>query len=79
MARTEVSKKICDIRELIDHIISESTEAYRGSKCENSFMIYHDALKQFWEKGAREYIASKNFENRVLRIQEPFFKDVVKR
>ena len=36
-------------------------------------MIYHDALKQFWEKGAREYIASKNFENRVLRIQEPFF------
>jgi len=79
MARTEVSKKICDIRELIDHIISESTEAYRGSKRENSFMIYHDALKQFWEKGAREYIASKNFENRVLRIQEPFFKDVVKR
>ena len=48
-------------------------------KRENSFMIYHDALKQFWEKGAREYISARGFADRILRIQTPFFENVVKR
>ena len=56
-----------------------SAEAYRGTKRENDFMIYHDALKQFSEKGAHEYIATRGFADRVLRIPAPFFKDVVKR
>ena len=56
-----------------------SAEAYRWTQRENDFMIYHDALKEFWEKGAREYIATRGFAYRVLRIQAPFFKDVVKR
>ena len=50
-----------------------SAEAYRGTKGENDFMIYHDALKQFSEKGAHEYIATIGFADRVLRIQAPFF------
>lgn len=74
VVKAEVHKKYCDVRELIDHVISESTEAYRGTARENDFFIYHDARKQFWEVGAKEYIRIKypEMERRILRITGEF-------
>ena len=50
-----------------------STEAYRGTTCEYDFMIYHDAMKQYWKMGARENIAARGcaYRIRILRSQAP--------
>ena len=32
-------------------------------------MIYHDALPQWWEKGAQEYIRERGFEHRQWRAE----------
>ena len=53
--------------QLIDHVVRISKEAYAGTTHENDFIIYHDALSQWWERGAQEYMKSLGFEHRQLR------------
>jgi len=61
------NKKYCSIKELIDHMISESKKLYTGTKSENTFLIFHDALSAYFEKGAQEYIKSLGFKDRLVR------------
>jgi hypothetical protein len=42
---------------------------YAGSKHADSFVIFHDALKQWWEVGAQEYIREREFIDRQLRCK----------
>ena len=35
----------------------------------NTWMIYHDMLPQWWERGAQDYIASRGFSDRQWRAQ----------
>ena len=60
--------KYIDVRELMKHVIKESKKAYEGTGMENSFMIFHDGLKQWWTPGAQEYMAEQGFKDRQLRI-----------
>lgn len=53
--------------QLIQHVVSKSEEAYKGTTHEKDFLIYHDALSQWWEKGAQAYIKELGFEDRQLR------------
>ena len=62
-----VNKKYCSIKELIDHMIRESKKLYTGTKYENTFLIFHDALSAYFEHDAQEYIKSLKFENRLVR------------
>ena len=49
------------------HVVYWSTIAYAGSTHEHDFMIYHDALGQWWEKEAQEFIATLGFRDRQWR------------
>lgn len=58
--------KVC-VKELIDHVIAESTRLYAGTPFANTFSIFHDGLTAWWEKEAQEYIAERGFKHRQLR------------
>lgn len=43
---------------------------YEGTPQHNTFIIFHDGLKQWWEKGAQEHMSTLGFRNRQLRCLE---------
>jgi hypothetical protein len=46
------------IEHLMDHIISEGTRIFSGTKRADTWMIYHDHLKIWWEKQSQDYLKS---------------------
>ena len=64
-------KKIICVKELIDHVIAESTRMYAGTKFANTFSIFHDGLTAWWEPEAQAYIKKLNFQHRQLRSLPP--------
>ena len=52
------------IRELIDHVIDEGNRIFADTRYASSWIIYHDALPQWWETAAQLYIASRGFADR---------------
>ena len=48
--------------------IEEGNKAYKGTQWENSWSIYHDPLKQFFEKETVDYMASRGFTAENGRI-----------
>ena len=40
----------------MDHIIAEGNRVYKGTKREDTWLIYHDHLKIWWEKESQEYL-----------------------
>ena len=60
------------IKTLIDWAIDEGNRLFAGTPHANTWVIYHDALSQWWEKGeggAQEYLASRGFEHRQWRAR----------
>ena len=53
--------------ELMDHVVAQMTEFYKGSPYADSFVIYHDALGPWWEKEAQEYLRKRGFFDRQVR------------
>jgi hypothetical protein len=51
----------------MDHVIDESIKAYRGTQHEHDFVIFHDGLSAWWEKGAQEHMKARGFEHRQIR------------
>jgi hypothetical protein len=43
---------------MMDHVISKGIQIYKGTPCENTWLIYHDHLKIWWEKESQEYLKS---------------------
>jgi hypothetical protein len=46
------------ITDLMDHIIAEGNRVYKGTKREDTWLIFHDHLKIWWEKESQEYLKS---------------------
>ena len=44
------------VTDLMDHVVAESQRLFEGTKYEHSFVIYHDALKQWWEPEAQAHL-----------------------
>ena len=65
---------IC-IKELIDAAITEGNKIFKETKFANSWWLCHDALSAWWEKEARDYIASRGFKDRQLRAWGGVNKD----
>ena len=60
------------IKTLIDWAIDEGNRLFAGTPHANTWVIYHDALSQWWEKdegGAQAYLASRGFEHRQWRAR----------
>ena len=58
-------KNVC-ITDIIDYIFNETKKVFVGTKYEDNFLIYHDALSQLGEKEAYEYIISKGYDKHWL-------------
>jgi hypothetical protein len=50
----------------MDHVVNESKKVYAGTDMEDRFVIFHDGLKQWWEKEAQEYLGTLGFRHRQL-------------
>ena len=58
---------LTSIQELVDHTIDEGNRLFAGTAFANTWLIYHDALPQWWEKETQEYIQSRGFAQRQWR------------
>jgi hypothetical protein len=45
----------------IDHMVAEGKRLFAGTPYARTWILQHDALSQFWEEGAQEYLASLGF------------------
>lgn len=63
--------KRISVRELIDHVLAQSTAMYAGTALADKFIVFHDALSAWWTPEAQAYIKSKGFEHRQLRCLPP--------
>ena len=55
---------VTSIKVLVDHVINEGNRLFADTRFANTWVIYHDALSQWWEKSTQEYIASRGFKDR---------------
>mmetsp|Transcript_5851 Transcript_5851/g.15257 ORF Transcript_5851/g.15257 Transcript_5851/m.15257 type:complete len:376 (-) Transcript_5851:191-1318(-) len=57
---------IC-VTELMDHVINEGNLKFADTPFKDDWLIYHDHLSQWWEKGAQQHLASRGFLHRQVR------------
>jgi len=55
------------VTELMNHVIDQGNEKFKGTKYEHNWLIYHDHLSQWWEKGAQAHLESRGFKDRQIR------------
>eukprot|EP00966_Prymnesium_polylepis_P260274 6012519-Prymnesium_polylepis.1 len=61
---------LCCVTDLIDHIIDEGNAFYKGTRFQDSWIIGHDALSQYWEPDALAHLESRGFPpSRLLCAQ----------
>ena len=67
-ATAVVSKKYCNIADIMDHVVAESKKVYENTEYRDNFLIFHDGLKQWWAADAQQYLHDKhNMRDRQLR------------
>ena len=71
VVKNAVDKSFCCVKELIDHIWSESNALYAGTDMADKFMVYHDHLSTMWEKGAKSYMKAIGMWDRLIKISDP--------
>ena len=54
--RRRTATKIASIKEFIVHTIAEGTKAYKGTRRQDTFMLWHDRLSILWEKQTQEWL-----------------------
>ena len=63
-----VKQGFCDVRDIMDHVIDQSEQAYKGTEAEGHFMIFHDGLSQWWTPDAQAHMNQRGYEHRQMRI-----------
>ncbi len=59
-ARDGLPAVVC-VTELMDHVIAEGNCLFAGTPFAKTWIVFHDALSQWWEAGAQEYMLSRGF------------------
>ena len=54
-------------RQIMAHVIDESTNAFDSTSHASDFFIFHDGRLAWWEGEAQAYLASNGFANRKIR------------
>jgi hypothetical protein len=67
--------KLCHVNRLIDHCFTETEKQYKGTKYEDSWMLYHDGLTQWRTPEAQEYIRLKGWYDRQVMCRDPTNQD----
>ena len=60
---------VTSIQKLIDHVIDDGNRLFADTRYKNSWVIYHDALPQWWEADAQAHIAKRGFAHRQWRAR----------
>ena len=57
------------VADLVDRMITDSKGLYKGTDMKDKFVMFHDALAQWNEKEAQEYIEEKypGFTSRFIK------------
>ena len=51
-------------KELFDHTIAEGDRLFSNTRFKDTWMIYHDSLPQWWEKGSQGQIEEHGFKHK---------------
>ena len=60
---------MCSIKDLIDHTIDEGNKLFADTRFASTWVIYHNALPQWWERSAQDHIRERGFEHRQWRAR----------
>ena len=60
-----------DIRDIIDHVIDKANRLFADTRYKHTWKIYHDALPQWWEKGAQDHLQERGSADRQWRASGP--------
>ena len=72
-----VNKEFCCIAEIMLHVVTQPQAIYAGTAEFDTFLIYHDGLKQWWERSAQNYLAYLGFANRQLKAYGDTNRDTI--
>ena len=61
-----MSKFVC-VTELITHIFAETGKAFKGTKHEDTYLVYHDALSQMTDKDSKAWMEKEGLLHRWIR------------
>ena len=71
---TMLSAHTC-ITHQVEHMVSETGRAMKGTKCENNFLFHHDAPSLMTAKKTREWMKEKDVEKYWILPQEGLCED----
>ena len=54
---------MCSIRDLIDHTIDEGNKLFADTRFASTWVIYHDALPQWWKRSVQEHICAHGLKH----------------
>ena len=64
IVKTTAMKNVCDIRSLVTHIFEESANVMKGTKHENDFVVYHDALNTMYAEENKDWMKTQMINGR---------------
>ena len=67
--------KFTVISDYIDHIFCESKKVMRGTKHQDDWMVYHDALSLMTAKESKDYMREKDYLKRWILPSHDLFED----
>eukprot|EP00943_MAST-04B_sp_MAST-4B-sp1_P008752 g8752.t1 len=73
-----IKDKYSNIKVIIKHVIDEGNRLYQNTLHKNTWMIYHDALTQWWADSSIKYMESLGF-SRARLVCLPDDESVIKR
>jgi hypothetical protein len=59
--------KVVWVNDLIAHTVSEGNHMYKGTPWENTRVMHHDALSQWWDPAAQGLLAKLGMAKRQIR------------
>jgi hypothetical protein len=71
LRKTMRSAKKVWVNDLVAHTVSEGNRLYKGTKWENSWVIYHDALSAWWDPAAQGLLKKLGMQERQIRAWGP--------
>ena len=64
--KTPTMKLVRPVSDMIHHMVTETSNALKGSEYEGKALFYHDALSQLTEKKTMEWMEKNEFEGRKI-------------
>ena len=71
LRKTMRSRKVVWVNDEIIHLVAEGNRIYKGTDQANSWVVYHDALSQWWDPMAQELMERLGMKDRQIMAKGP--------